>query len=363
MKIILMISAVIAALSCVTTAEIPKFGFQEPFKKTKGDGFIMSYFGNYINHFDSSDKRTYYQRLWYNLDDLDLDSGPIVVYLCGEYTCSVPEDRQFPHQLAKKHKGIYLILEHRFYGKSQPFKDWSMDSLKYLTVDNALADAAVLINQFREDFRKQKTGEKRKVIVIGGSYSGAMSAWMRYKYPHIVDASISSSGVVDVILDFNMYDYQIYNSTMKSQNGCTEVITNMTGTIDMLMRSNRTEDLNQIKSWFNAENLTDKDFAFFFADSLADKVQYGHRTEMCDAITKDGIIDVIGQLKQTASYFDVQSTEDYNPENLKNTTVDINKNMRQWTYQTCSELGYFQTKHENYFMRASSVNIGYFESI
>jgi len=37
------------------------------------------------------------------------------------------------------------------------------------------------------------------VIATGGSYSGALSAWMRLKYPHLVDASLSSSGVVNSI--------------------------------------------------------------------------------------------------------------------------------------------------------------------
>lgn len=50
--------------------------------------------------------------------------------------------------------------------------------------------------------------KKRKVIVIGGSYSGALSSWMRLKYPHLVDVAYASSGVVNAILDFNMFDGQ-----------------------------------------------------------------------------------------------------------------------------------------------------------
>lgn len=41
-----------------------------------------------------------------------------------------------------------------------------------------------------------------KVIVFGGSYAGALSAWMRYKYPDIIDGAHSSSGVITAITDF-----------------------------------------------------------------------------------------------------------------------------------------------------------------
>ena len=86
-----------------------------------------------------------------------------------------------------------LVVEHRFYGESQPFDDWSLDSLRYLSSQQALADLAYFLGSINK--------EGNEVLVIGGSYPGAMSAWFRERYPHIAIGSWSSSGVVQPIVD------------------------------------------------------------------------------------------------------------------------------------------------------------------
>ena len=83
------------------------------------------------------------------------------------------------------------VLEHRYYGESQPFSSWDTANLRYLTVENALADIAVAIDMAQ----KHATG-KHPVMVIGGSYPGALAAWFRYKYPHLATGALASSAVV-----------------------------------------------------------------------------------------------------------------------------------------------------------------------
>lgn len=58
-------------------------------------------------------------------------------------------------------------------------------------------------------------------MTVGGSYPGAVTAWFRYKYPHLTIGSISSSGVVNAIEDFTDFDESIYTSTQKSSSGCS----------------------------------------------------------------------------------------------------------------------------------------------
>ena len=44
--------------------------------------------------------------------------------------------------LGATYNAQFLVLEHRFYGESQPFDDWSLENLAYLNSEQALADLA-----------------------------------------------------------------------------------------------------------------------------------------------------------------------------------------------------------------------------
>lgn len=46
-------------------------------------------------------------------------------------------------------------------------------------------------------------------FVFGVSYSGALSAWFRLKFPHLTCGSLASSGVVLAIYNFPEFDQQV----------------------------------------------------------------------------------------------------------------------------------------------------------
>ena len=117
------------------------------------------------------------------------------------------EDRLYPFMVGAKHGARLLVLEHRFYGDSQPFDNWSLESYEKLSSEQAMADIAYFLAAMNED------NEARQTIVVGGSYPGALSAWFKAKYPHMAMASWAASAVVQPIVDFWQYDEQIFLSS------------------------------------------------------------------------------------------------------------------------------------------------------
>lgn len=75
----------------------------------------------------------------------------------------------------------------------------SIDSLKYLSSEQALADLANFIKSMNVAY---KFDENVKWIAFGGSYPGSLAAWLREKYPHLVYGSVSTSGPLLAKADF-----------------------------------------------------------------------------------------------------------------------------------------------------------------
>lgn len=307
-----------------------------------------------INHFDRQDNRTYSQRYWSISQYFSNESGPVFVYICGEYTCpGLPEERQFPIELAKKFNALILVLEHRYYGASQPFGNESMkfENMKYLTINLALEDLAFFINSVKNTglFGVKPTNPW---ITIGGSYPGALSAWFRYKYPHLTVGALASSAVVNTILNFVDFDKQIRISTLKSGIKCTESIQNLTHLAEQLLESNQS---NVFKASFNAEKLSNPEFLFFFADIFVELVQYGSRVKLCDMLKDKSLSD---QMNIIRNYSLINAPpQSYGAYYLRNETYDITQSSRQWTYQTCTEVGYFQTFYPNISLSMRSTNV------
>ena len=86
-------------------------------------------FMNQVDHFNFLDEREYAQRYWVSDQYWD-QSGPLFIYICGEYRCSVPDTRLYPFMVGSKYNARFLVLEHRYYGDSQPFDTWELDNLK-----------------------------------------------------------------------------------------------------------------------------------------------------------------------------------------------------------------------------------------
>jgi hypothetical protein len=85
--------------------------------------------------------------------------------------------------IAQQQKGATIVIEHRFFGESNPYPDLTVKSLQLLTIQQAIEDLVY----FAENVKLPMPGGDQVKpmqapwILIGGSYSGALTSWTMVK--------------------------------------------------------------------------------------------------------------------------------------------------------------------------------------
>ncbi len=168
--------------------------------------------------------------------------------------------------MAQRLQGLVLTLEHRFYGRSLPFGNDSLtvQNMRLLNSEQALKDLAYFTEQVTT---KGLHGVKNNPwISIGGSYPGALSAWYRYKYPHLTIGAIASSAVINAIIDFKDFDEQMFLSANKSGDFCPKALNDSSTRVQATLEKGEGA---QLKAQFpGADKLTDDEFLFYWVDSI-----------------------------------------------------------------------------------------------
>ncbi|CAD8093627.1 unnamed protein product [Paramecium primaurelia] len=312
-----------------------------------------------VDHYDKLNKNVFHQRYWVVEENFIPETGVVLFQICGEYTCpGIMEERLFIIQLAKEFNALIIVLEHRYYGKSMPFGSESLkdENLRYLSTRQALDDLAYF-QRFMVLNKKHGIRSQNPWIAIGGSYPGALAAWYRYQYPHLVIGALASSAVVESITDFKMFDTQIYVSALKSGPQCAKYIQDMNKYAEQQILNQATKE--EFKRSFGAEKLTDLEFLFFFADAQLLIIQYGGRSELCMQLEGKSITEQIDYFR---SVIEVGSFMEYGSFYLKNDEYDENNlsPSRQWMYQCCSELGWWQTSPLENSVRSSLIDLQFY---
>jgi len=160
--------------------------------------YTTHWYNQTLDHFTFTSQTKFRQKYLINDTFWDRNGGPIFFYTGNEGDIEAfTENSGFMWDIAPEFGALLVFAEHRYYGESLPFgpESRSTDPLKvgYLSSSQALADYVDLITYLKGSI---DGAAESPVVAFGGSYGGMLAAWIRTKYPHIVQGAIAASAPI-----------------------------------------------------------------------------------------------------------------------------------------------------------------------
>ncbi|KAJ3682168.1 hypothetical protein LUZ60_014741 [Juncus effusus] len=349
-------------LSSIFSSGVYSLGFHHSRHLSSSSSYLTKeehWFNQTLDHFSPTNHRQFEQRYYEFFDYYRVSDGPIFLRICGESSCNgITND--YTAVLAKKFGAALVSLEHRYYGKSSPFKSLTTANLRFLSSKQALFDLAVF-RQYYQGYLNEKYNISKgdsTWFVFGVSYPGALSAWFRLKFPHLTCGSLASSAVVKAIFNYTDFDKQVGESAGTE---CKAVLQEITKLVDEKLESNRAS----VKKLFGAETLkNDGDFLYLLADAAVTAFQYGNPDTLCSPLVdaKKNNQDLVEAYARYVKEYYIDtfgvSLSTYDQNYLKETSPD-ETDARLWWYQVCTEVAYFQVAPQNDSVRSEKIDSKY----
>ncbi|KAN0044793.1 hypothetical protein ACTA71_006316 [Dictyostelium dimigraforme] len=331
----------------------------------------VQWFTNRVDHYDPQNSNTFKQKFYVN-DTYYTPGSPVFYILGGEgpVGASYVTGHFVFNQYAQKFNALLVAIEHRFYGDSIPMGSLSLENLKFLTTQQALADYAAFVPFLSQ---KYNTGSS-KWISFGGSYSGNLSGWLRLKYPQLISAAIATSAPVKAQLDFPEY-FEVISQSIGPT--CSAIVSNITQTVTTMLNNGQNDLVQQMFSACDPI-VSDLDIATFMeslSSGITETVQYNldnnnytftNITAMCERFEQSSdpmkeFIDFNNEYNQFSGSQCTLSSYKKSVEYLQSSNYkSVNASSRSWNWQCCTEYGYWQTGSSQNQPFSSAITLEYF---
>ncbi|KAJ8474948.1 hypothetical protein ONZ51_g6894 [Trametes cubensis] len=346
----------------------------EVFHKTNGTKLpplnTTYYFDQLIDH-DNPSLGTFKQRYWLSYQYYE-PGGPIVLMNGGEGDASsligYLTNLTMVGYTAEQLRGAAVLLEHRFFGESNPYPDLSVKSFCVHTIEQAINDHEYFVKNVQLPMLggdHVSAPNEAAWILFGGSYSGALTSFTMTRKPGLFAAGYASSAVVQAISDYWAY-YEPIREYLAPN--CTADIEAVVNYMDGVLTSGNASAIKSLKDSFGLGAVEhNDDFAWIFANvpqswqSYALSIPGGPMFEFCDAMeVKDGKVsgpNGWGLDHALAAWIDYYnstyfaglcgstplsscfSSYDTQDPSWSNTTV--NNWIRSWNWLTCTQFGFW----------------------
>jgi len=339
--------------------------FPEPeVKPPSTSNVVQRWVTQRLDNFDPSNNATWQQRYMMN-GEWFLEGGCIFLFLAGEW--EITEYRlqnSFMEEMSRELSCYMFYLEHRYYGKSYPTENVSDENLRYLTVEQALADAAHFIEYIKSS-AVTPGAQNSPVIAIGGQYSGSLAAWLRQQYPHLVAGAWASSAPVFAVYDQLQYK-ELSGAVYRHVGGneCYENIERGFAQMEQLMANGGRDALKEMFHLCN--DIEDQlDVQIFFSamsevfSLLAQFDQITHVSGVCELLASGAhgsdaeaiaavIVYLIEEIGDGEECIDIDYQDAIELERQTEWDNPFDQwGARQLSYQLCTQLGWYHSSTSN----------------
>lgn len=374
-----------------------------------------------VDHFNESDTTTFQNRYWVN-STFYQPGGPVFWFDSGEQNAQplVPyflDEVAGPSAvmtLARRFNGLALLVEHRYYGGvdegSYPFpinsstgKVQDPAGYQFLNTEQALEDAVYFANNFKAPagINASLAPNVTPWVWLGGSYPGIRGAQLRVRNPETFFAAWASSAPTEAAVDMWTYYAQAERSMTRN---CSADFTAITRYVDNVLTNGTNEEVSTLKKELLtaiAASLTNT--TPFVSDQEVDELDnpsvgsllltplnfyqyYGFQRSVapfCDILetqnrtdisTTDngGVSKAIAPASGLALEYNISTAWNAFLVGLAETNYDEIESPSppdpvqgySWTYQYCSEYGYYQRGNpENlHTIESQFISLDYFQS-
>ncbi|PBK81559.1 hypothetical protein ARMGADRAFT_948001, partial [Armillaria gallica] len=260
--------------------------------------------------------------------------------------------------IAQKYGGAAIVLEHRFFGESNPYPNLDVSSFQYHTIAQAIEDNVYFAKNvvLPQDNGDRVGPDKAPWIIIGGSYPGALVSWTMAAHPDVFWIGYSSSGVVHVQIDFWQYYEPIRENMPKNCSADVEAVITYVDKVFFGSNTTAQRELQELFGFFtNLEVAQALRWDLWTWQDMQPNTGAGAAFyQFCDALEVKG--DVVASaegwgldnaLKAWGSHFtntasiSSEKLENLHPREL-NARYDypVDDANRSWFWLVCNEIGF-----------------------
>lgn len=227
-------------------------------------GSLNSTFEQLIDHNDPS-LGTFSQFYFYDTTYWKGPGSPVILFTPGEVNAtryySYLTTNRTTGLLAERIGAATIVLEHRYWGVSSPFDDLTTENLQYLTLENALKDMTYFANHVKLPFAKRGGSNAKDVpwVTMGGSYSGALSAWLASVEPGTLWAYHASSAPVQAVSDYWGYFIPVQEGMNAKVSNCSKDVSLVIDHMDNILMHGTDQEVHDLKAMFNMTGVEHND--------------------------------------------------------------------------------------------------------